>query len=101
MESWANATKGDRERYELIAELFDNDFNKLRFLFDSESPRLRIDVDKILFQISGSCSSERLVFRLALDIWCGCGEVRVTELWDKLDYDNFCKCLEVFTKIKL
>ena len=58
-------------------------------LFDSHQARLKASADLILDQCRGFSSGEILLLRICLDLWNGSGNVKLCEIWNTLDSDNF------------
>jgi hypothetical protein len=52
------------------------------FIFDNESPRLRLSAQELLCKAKGLARSDQILIRLALDLWCDEPFVGVSELFE-------------------
>jgi len=92
-------TPGQQRLGLAMATLFAAHHDLLLFIFDPEEPRLSMTPDLMLQRIKGFSSGERLLIRLALDIWNDSGEVKITELLNTLDPTNFTNAIAALCQI--
>jgi hypothetical protein len=64
----------------------------LELLFDLDRPRLRQPPEQLLQTARGLSSGDYTLVKLAVDIWCEQGEIRVHELF-RLEQDDFIRAL--------
>jgi hypothetical protein len=88
MKCWINASAAEKLQYKAISVLFKQSLHLLKFLFDPDCPKLRFAPEEVLIKARGLCSGDYLLVKLAVDLWCGCGDIRVHELFD-VDSDIF------------
>lgn len=100
MESWQSATASDRYTYSVIAVIFRNHPNLLRFFFEERRPRIRHKPMELRAQAAGFSSGEQLLIRVALDVWSGSGNAKIWQLIETLDPDNMCNVLEALAKLR-
>ncbi len=100
MEHWQNATAMDLQRFAAISRLFTRHSKLLGFFFNIDKPELQWEPEEMLRIGRGFSSGERLLLRVGLDIWNGSGSVKIEEILDVLDEDNFCKTLEALTILR-
>lgn len=86
--NWKNMTISEKQFHLAVNKLFAN-CDLLSFVFSAEHPRLRAEPEVILNEARGLSSGERLLVRLALDLWNDSGSVRIQELISRLDAMNF------------
>jgi hypothetical protein len=80
MRVWKDATRAEQIQFLAIEELFSTSPHLMDYLFDANSPKLKYPADDIL-QFCGSFSSgDRLLIKIALDIWCDSGSAKIYEL---------------------
>lgn len=93
MKTWEQATVRDCLLGEAISLVLLNHPNILEFLFDPIRAKLRKSPDELL-QLSKSFSSgERILVRVALDIWNGSGNATVWQILESLDDHNLANVL--------
>lgn len=61
----------------------------LEFLFEKDRPRLKQESDILLSRFSGYSSGQRILIRMALDLWNGSGEVKLWQIIEGLDDNNY------------
>jgi hypothetical protein len=80
MQYWANASRSDQKLFRIVASVAGDHPGLLDFLFDSTLPRLRQPADELMKAARGFPSGERLIVKLAIDLWCEQGQIFVHEL---------------------
>jgi hypothetical protein len=58
-------------------------------IFDKERPRLRCEPERILMECGVFSSGEKILIRVALDLWNGSGGVSLWDVVERLDVDNY------------
>lgn len=86
---WEKATDTERKLFFAISEIFDKDEKLLEFTFENKSPRLREQAHKLIEEIKTHYPAKDLLLRIALDIWCSCGDVYLWELFEFLNQKEF------------
>jgi hypothetical protein len=82
MVCWKNARASEKLQFQAISKLMELRPHLLDFLFDPEAPKLSASPDRILHEAMGLCSSDYILVRLGVDLWCGEAQVNVYELYD-------------------
>ena len=85
---WMNNWPTESRLYWSIFTLCLNHPCLLGFLLDSEKASLREDPDELLRQAAAFSSSEYILVRIAIDLWCGLGEANILEVLETLDPEN-------------
>jgi hypothetical protein len=88
MDTWKNASSGDRKRYALIAGALERHPDLLRLLFHRERAELVASPEALLQQTRAFSSGERVLIRAALDLWSDSGKLPLMDLC-RLDPQNF------------
>jgi hypothetical protein len=92
MECWAQATNRDRQLFQIISDLVSRDSRLLIFLFNTHYPKLRLPADEIIKSARGMPLGDYLLIKLAIELWCEQGKIRVHELLS-LDEPLFSRAL--------
>jgi len=71
-----------------ISILFRHDERLGRFFFHHRKPSLRHPPDELLNEAYFFSQSELVLVKIALDLWCSQGGVRLTEILNILDDEN-------------
>jgi hypothetical protein len=81
----------DDLRYHAISILLANDPNLLKFLFSSPLPNLRMRAgsEQLLFESGAFSSGQKLLLKIALDIWCSEGGAQLDDIIYLLDAARF------------
>ena len=85
---WSNACEGDLRRAQAISVLMEKHPKLMNWLFREDRPELKCSPREMLRQAGAFSTGERILIRLALDLWSGEGEAKVLDL-DRLDPGNF------------
>lgn len=88
MQCWENARTSEKNQFHAISTIFNSSPQLLRFLFDTSSPRLNSTPEQLLKAARGFSSSDYILIKLAIDIWCSEGKIQVHELFE-LERDLF------------
>lgn len=86
---WAHACSADRRLLQTLKRLFQKHPELLTFLFDRRQARLNAAPEVILERAQGMSSGERILVRIALDLWNSSGETNLLDPIERLDRDNF------------
>jgi hypothetical protein len=89
MLNWKNVGRAERKMMESLNLILSGHEKLLEFLFEADCPRLRQDAKTLIHHADGFSSGEQILIRLALDIWCGVGDVRLWEMIEQLDDESF------------
>jgi hypothetical protein len=82
MVCWKDACTSEKLQFQAISKLMELRPHLLDFLFSIEEPRLSAPPDTLLQQAMGLCSSDYLLVRLGVELWCGQAQVAIYELYD-------------------
>jgi hypothetical protein len=82
MVCWKNACASEKLQFKAISKLMELRPHLLDFLFDPKSPKLSSPPDALLREAMGLCSSDYILVRLGLELWCGLAQVNIYELYD-------------------
>ena len=88
MQCWSEACRAEKKQFEAISTIVSLNPHLLGFLFDSARPQLKCAPQDLLCQAKGFSSSEYLLVRICLNLWCEQGQLEVHELFN-LDPDLF------------
>jgi hypothetical protein len=61
----------------------------LEFLFEKSEPRLRDEPEVLLSEAGVFSTGEKILLRIALDLWCGQGHVDLWDIVERLDLRNY------------
>ena len=89
MLNWPGCGRHERRILEVLNLIFRNHTKLLDFLFEPGEPRLRLEPEHLLFNAGVFSSGEQILVRLALDLWDGSGNVRLWDIIDRLDDENY------------
>ena len=84
MSSWINAGASEVRLFRAIQKITSHNQSLLNLLFDFHSERLELrhSADKIIINARGLCSSDYVLVKLCLDLWCEHGKISVHELFN-------------------
>ena len=96
--NWETASESDLHRLEVIKSFLSHQPHLLRYLFQPERPALHSSPEVLLANSSGFCTADKILIRVALQLWCEYGELNLTELFC-LDGEVFLKVLEAIKRL--
>lgn len=94
METWRDATVGERRQYQLISLIFSKYPKLLEFFFEKHEARIRFESKEMLKEAGCFSSGEQILIRVALDLWSGSGNALVWQMVEVLDHENFSNVLK-------
>jgi len=80
MEVWGGASSSERKQFFIISELLAERRELLDWLFDPERARLRHPAEVLKNKSSGLSSGDRVLIKIAIDLWCEQGGAQITDL---------------------
>lgn len=86
---WREALTSERELLIAITCLLSRHPNLLPFVFDKHYPRLRCEPELLLQEAGAFCSGEKILIRVALDLWNSSGGALLPDILGRLDEGNF------------
>jgi len=86
---WTPSSHSETRLIEAVSIALSKHDDLMEFLFDPSRPQLRATPDQLVRESSGFSSGERLLIRIALDLWNASGEVKIGDLLKVLDQENF------------
>lgn len=89
MLDWPGAGRHDRRMLETLNLIFRRHSGLLAFLFEPQCPRLRQEPAYLLTAAGAFSSGERVLVRIALDLWNSSGSVRLWDLIETLDEQTY------------
>jgi hypothetical protein len=89
MFEWKEISSDEERLVEAISIALGRHRYLMGFLFEKKRPRLKDEPQELIAKARGFSRGERLLIRVALDLWCSSGDVRVLELLGSLDDENF------------
>ena len=92
MQNWKEASDFEKIQFQAILGFLSHRPQLITFLFSPLHPRLREAPEKIVFNSGDFCSSDQILVRLALNLWCNHGPISVHELFG-LDSEVFANAL--------
>ncbi len=88
MKKWEEASRGEILKGEAISLVFLDHPYLEDFFFDPKMAQLKASPLEILELSKSFSSGERLLIQVALDIWSGTGEAKLSEVLERLDEAN-------------
>lgn len=92
MFNWKNASTGDLKRFQVIEEMLETHPKLLEFLFKTNKAELNSSPDALKKRMGYLSSGERILVRVAMDVWSESGDTKLTDLFS-LDHDAFEKVI--------
>ena len=89
MLTWKKMNRYELRMQETLNLIFRNHPGLLAFIFDIERPRLRLEPECLLSEYGVFSSGEKILVRVALDLWNGSGGVSLWDVVERLDVDNY------------
>lgn len=96
--SWPNSTDDEKQLLGAIRLLLGDDPTLLKFLFETERPRLKRRSGILRDESWRFSDEEQLLIRAALDLWSGSGHVQLWELletWESDHWGRFLRAIRV------
>jgi len=97
---WMNNNFYDQKRCQCIILILKNYPNILEFMFDKNSPKLSMSAEKILSETSGLSSDEKVLIKIALDLWDGSGNASYISLVNLLSEDNYQRVIQATSMMR-
>ena len=89
MLNWQGARRHERRMLEVLNLIFRNHPELLAFLFEPGQPRLRQAPEILLVEAGVYSSGEKVLLRVALDLWNGSGHAQLWDLIEGLDLASY------------
>jgi hypothetical protein len=89
MLEWNCVGRHERKMMETMNIIFNGHEKLLNFLFEHNRPKLRQEASLLLQAACGFSSGEQLLIRVGIDLWNGEADVKLWELVERLDENNF------------
>jgi hypothetical protein len=86
---WREALVSEQELLIAIKRLLSRHPDLISFVFDKHRPKLRCEPEILLQQSGAFCSGEKILIRVALDLWNSSGDARLPDIMERLDEGNF------------
>ena len=86
---WREALTSERELLIAITGLLSRHPDLLPFVFDQYRPQLRCEPAVLLQEAGAFCSGEKILIRVALDLWNSSGGAQLPDILERLDEGNF------------
>lgn len=86
---WREALVSERELLIAIKRLLSRHPDLILFVFDKHRPKLRCEPEILLQESEAFCSGEKILIRVALDLWNSSGDARLPDIMGRLDEGNF------------
>lgn len=93
MKCWVSAGRAEKKQFEAISIITLRCPYLMDFLFHPLRPELKNSADELLNEARGFSSTDYLLVKLCLDLWCDQGKFKVHELF-KLEPDIFKQALQ-------
>jgi hypothetical protein len=84
MQTWINACSGDLRRFKAIHQFLKPYPKLVEFLFRTDKAELHGSPEGLLKRSAAFSTGEKVLIRVALDIWSESGDARINDL-DHLD----------------
>jgi len=85
---WKTSWPWELDLLKAMEVLFEKNPDLLNYLFDKKEVRLRLTPDRLIEESYSLRCEQRLLIRIALDLWNGTGAVAFCSLIDHLDNDS-------------
>ena len=92
------ASEDDRWRLKLIQTLLRNQSHLIAYLFHPDEPRLADSVERL--NENGYSHGQKVIIKIALDIWSDDYSASLMEAIEVLDNNNFAALLDVILLIR-
>lgn len=89
MLNWQETGRHQNRMMETLNIILGNHPEILEFLFEKDRPRLNHEPEILLSRSAGFSSGQRVLIRTALDLWNGSGEVKLWQIIEDLDANNY------------
>jgi hypothetical protein len=89
MLDWKNPGRGGQRMMEVMNLIFRYHPKLLEFLFDSEGPQLCEEAEDLMREAGVFSSGEKILVRIALNLWNGYGSVSLWDVIERLDQRNY------------
>ena len=89
MLNWQERGRHQKRMMETLNIIFAQHPELLEFLFERDRPRLKHEAEVLLSKSCGYSSGERILICTALDLWNGSGEVRLWQIIEDLEDNNY------------
>ena len=86
---WKRPWQWELDLLKAMEVLFEKNPELLSYIFDKNEARLRLTPDRLIEESYSLRCEQRLLIRIALDLWNGTGAVAFCSLIDHLDHDSF------------
>ena len=83
----------------VVQTLLRNDERLLEFFFSHKHPDLRVPPTEMIQEARCLSKGEQLLLRAALDVWCGDGGVKLSDLLDSWDHLNWAAFLQAMVRL--
>jgi hypothetical protein len=91
MVNWQTASEYELKQIQVISSFMSHRANLVQYMFHPEKPNLNYPPEKIISKSIGFCTSDKVLLRVALQLWCEYGQISIPEL--------FCLDAEVFLRV--
>ena len=89
MLDWQEEGRHQRRMGEVLELIFVSHPRLLELLFYRDRARLRQPPMVLLGLANGLSTEERVLIRVALDLWCSSGQVQLWDIVERLDDDSY------------
>ena len=89
MLNWQGVGRHECRMQEVLNLIFQKHPELLKFLFEKEQARLRLDPELLLLEAGVFSSGEKILARVGLDLWNGSGHVQLWDVIERLDEGNY------------
>ena len=86
---WENPGRGGQRLMEVMNLTFQNHPQLLGFLFESDRPKLRHEASTLIREAGAFSTGEKILIRIALNLWSGHGSVCLWDIIEKLDQEDY------------
>jgi hypothetical protein len=98
MFNWQSASEQELKQFQVISSFLSHRVNLIQYLFHSDIPKLNSSPEKIISKAKGLCTSDKVLLRVALQLWCEHGQISIPELFC-LDADVFLRVLKAIESL--
>ena len=100
MLEWKGVGRHENKMMETMNIIFNEHEKLLDFLFEDNCPKLRQEANLLLLAARGFSSGEQLLVRVGIDLWNGEANVKLWELVERLDENNFEQIFKAILHLK-
>lgn len=89
MESWPNDYSNDKILFQIISVALERHPYLIDLIFNTDRPETQLSTEELIQSSCCYSSGEKILIRVALDLWNSTGKAKLGDIINSLDPDNF------------